>query len=98
MGHLPRTTMATFMDPERCSQAANLDQTPTGGRPFQAGCGTGNSTLESRLRWKQDKQRYQAYWYEERHLLWAGQEWRLPNVEEREAMKDLPKDHTEVGR
>eukprot|EP00438_Fugacium_kawagutii_P024959 Skav213216 [mRNA] locus=scaffold2826:647978:650839:- [translate_table: standard] len=44
----------------------------------------------ARVRWKHDKHRFQVYQYEDRHLLWQGDNWRFPSLSERERLMGFP--------
>lgn len=48
--------------------------------------GIASATSEAQQRWVEDRYRFQVYQYEDNNLLWQGELWRLPNLEERETL------------
>ena len=74
------------------AHTADPRQTPNSQQPFAKT--RGPRKLHPRASTEM-KTRYQAYWNEDQHLLWAGRGWRPPNVGERKAIMGLPSGRTE---
>lgn len=55
-------------------------------QPPQNPAGFETASLEARQRWVKDSYRFQVYQYEDNHLLWQGDQWRLPSLLERERL------------
>ena len=55
-------------------------------RPPQNPAGLETASLEAQQRWVTDSYRFQVYQYEDNHLLWQGDQWRLPSLLERERL------------
>ena len=72
-----------------------LTRPQTANDPSRRDIGLENSTEVSRAQWIADRRRYQAYWYEDRNLLWANGTARMLTTEERESLMGLPKGRTE---
>eukprot|EP00438_Fugacium_kawagutii_P003614 Skav205175 [mRNA] locus=scaffold1525:127953:129509:- [translate_table: standard] len=49
-----------------------------------------HASLLARTRWSSDNHRFQVYQYEDHHLLWSGDNWRLPSLSERERLMGFP--------
>ena len=58
---------------------------PRRSAPLQP-AGLSSASQEARDRWVKDRFQFQVYQYENQHLLWKGDNWRLPSVVERERL------------
>eukprot|EP00438_Fugacium_kawagutii_P035486 Skav230564 [mRNA] locus=scaffold2372:215072:220645:- [translate_table: standard] len=52
--------------------------------PPRQPAGLAQASVAAKERWAADRHRFQVYQYENHHLLWRGDEWRLPSLRERE--------------